>query len=102
MEYENYLKLENDITIENLEYIDSVLGVDWEELSEKTKLTEDIIRKFSEKLEWNNIEFYQVLSEALMRDFSHKLDFKIISSGLIVTKSQYLFTNPSRICGIFL
>ena len=42
-------------------------------------LSENIIRKFKDKLNWNNVILYQILSEPFMEEFETNIDWSIIT-----------------------
>jgi hypothetical protein len=51
----------------------------WELVSCNVELSEDFIRKYSEKLNWECISWYQILSEDLIRQFKDKVCWDYIS-----------------------
>ena len=53
--------------------------IDWEYISYQQKLSENFIREFSNKVDWNGISYRQKLSEKFIREFSDKVDWKHIS-----------------------
>ena len=54
--------------------------VDWEWLSRYQRLSEDFIREFKDKVDWFYISEYQHLSENFIREFKDYVDWDYISS----------------------
>ena len=70
-----------------LKRANKILGTDykcWYEVSEHEGLTEDFIREFQDKVDWDCISECQRLSEDFIREFKDKVDWYWIS------KNQYL------------
>ncbi|GIX90852.1 uncharacterized protein CDAR_551961 [Caerostris darwini] len=53
--------------------------VDWEEISICQKRSEDFIREFQDKVDWEEISICQKLSEDFIREFQDKVDWYWIS-----------------------
>jgi hypothetical protein len=51
----------------------------WWRVSKYQRLTEDFIRKFADKLNWDFVSQYQVLSDDFMREFQESINWNIIS-----------------------
>ena len=43
------------------------------------KLSEDFIREFKDKVDWEHISYYQKLSEDFIREFKDRVDWMMIS-----------------------
>ena len=52
--------------------------VNWEYISEHQELSEDFIKKFKHKVDWNNISHYQKLSENFITDYEDKVCWEYI------------------------
>ena len=68
--------------------------VNWNFISTYQKLSEDFIREFQDKVNWKNISVYQKLSENFIRKFQDKVDWDKISrlqtlSEKFIRKFQY-------------
>ena len=53
--------------------------IDWDNISENQKLSEDFIREFQNKVDWEKISKYQTLSEDFIREFKDKVNWNLIS-----------------------
>ena len=53
--------------------------VNWNWISEYQILSEDFIRKFKDKINWSNISVFQRLSEEFIKKFKYKVDWGYIS-----------------------
>jgi hypothetical protein len=53
--------------------------VDWNWVSGNYPLYEDFIREFEEFIDWEEVSKYQNLSEGFIRDYKDKVDWKWIS-----------------------
>ena len=54
--------------------------VDWEYISISQMLSEDFIKEFQNKVDWTYISECQQLSEDFIKEFQNKVDWKMISS----------------------
>ena len=66
-----------------LKRANKILGTDykgWYEVSEHEGLTEDFIREFQDKVDWDCISKYQRLSEDFIREFKYSVDWYYISA----------------------
>lgn len=54
--------------------------VNWEYISKCQKLSENFIREFHDKVDWVSISINQKLSESFIREFQDKVDWECISS----------------------
>lgn len=52
----------------------------WRDISEYSKLSEEFIRVFEDKVDWELVCQYQKLSEELIREFQSKVDWYYVSS----------------------
>ncbi len=52
---------------------------DWVFTSKYYKLSEDFIREFQDKVDWESILIYQRLSEDFIREFQDKVYWSLIS-----------------------
>jgi hypothetical protein len=52
--------------------------VDWEFVSEYQDLSEDFIREFKDKVDWYWISFRQILSEDFIREFQDKVNWNMV------------------------
>jgi len=53
--------------------------LDWNSISEFQNLSENFIREFQDKLDWNSISEFQKLSENFIREFQNKVNWFYIS-----------------------
>lgn len=58
----------------------------WEFISYSVTLSEDFIRKFSDKVNWKNISWSQILTESFIREFKDKVDWDFISYRQILSE----------------
>lgn len=68
---------------EMLKRANDILGInhqDWIEVSCHKGLTEDFIREFEDKVNWNWISKYQHLSEDFIREFKNKVNWCCVST----------------------
>jgi len=54
--------------------------VDWFDISQYRKQSEDFIREFKDYVNWQSISYYQKLSEDFIRDFEDNVDWYYISA----------------------
>ena len=55
--------------------------VNWYNISQYQKLSENFIREFKDKVDWYRISQYQKLSENFIREFKDKIDWNYISQS---------------------
>ena len=73
--------------------------VDWEYISQYQRLSEKFIREFKNKVDWECISAYQKLSEKFIREFKKKLNlhyilkFQKLSEKFIREISKYISNN---------
>lgn len=65
------LKLSNEI-------ISNLTEPNWESISKYQKLSDSIIRQFSDKIDWDYISMYQHLSEDIVKEFENKVNWYCI------------------------
>ena len=63
------------------------MNFSWDTVAIDYQLSEDFIRKFSDKLNWNQISIYQSLSENFIREFKNKVNWASISQHQILSES---------------
>jgi hypothetical protein len=76
------IKIENNISrlpFNIVRDINSVISLDWYNISYCQRLSEDFIREFQDKVHWINISGYQTLSEDFIREFQNRLVWDVIS-----------------------
>ena len=61
--------------------------VDWNEISRHQKLSEPFIREFSSQVDWESISYNQKLSESLIREFSSQVHWEGISYTQTLSES---------------
>ena len=54
--------------------------VDWVNISQYQKLSEDFIREFKDEVDWGWISVFQKLSEDFIREFKDKVDIKVYNT----------------------
>jgi len=54
-------------------------NIEWNLISRKIELSENLIQEFQDQVNWDNISFYQKLSENFIRKFQDKINWKYIS-----------------------
>ncbi|HNW65782.1 MAG TPA: hypothetical protein PKO10_01055 [Aliarcobacter cryaerophilus] len=69
---------ENDIEKCKYELV-NVNNVNWYNISQNQKLSEEFIREFADEVDWCYISIYQKLSEEFIREFASKVDWHHIS-----------------------
>ena len=60
--------------------------VDWEYISEFQKLSEDFIREFKDNVSWSFVSINQKLSENFIREFQDKVDWFLIYAYQTLSK----------------
>lgn len=68
------------------EVISSLSNRMWEFISYYNKLSEDFIRKYSDKVSWDIISWYQILSEDFIREFKDKVSWDFISYKQVLSE----------------
>jgi hypothetical protein len=61
--------------------------VDWWDISEYQKLSENFIREFKNKVNWWDISKFQKLSEDFIREFKNKVNWECISASQKLSES---------------
>lgn len=55
------------------------LHINWDTISREGYLSEELIRKYSDKINWDLVSIYQLLSENFIREFSHMVNWYNVS-----------------------
>ena len=71
---------------ELIQRLDSLSQKDLNEYLKTYQVSEDIIRRYAAKVNWNNISFNQTLSEGFIREYTEKVNWKYISSCQILSE----------------
>jgi hypothetical protein len=73
----NILKLPYNI----IKNVDSIVSLDWKEISYTQRLTENFIREFHDKVDWSAISDCQKLSENFIKEFQNRVNWGYISAS---------------------
>jgi hypothetical protein len=76
--------------------IDSVVPLPWWWISRYQKLSEDFIREFQDRVDWNDISSNQKLSEGFIIEFQDKVDWFLISGSQKLSE-EFILKNIDRI-----